>query len=144
MDVGDGIVVITNDPSFSTVGALYVIDVRDPAKPTLRSVTPTQTAAPALCNDAAGVKGTNNGHIANCINDCRYLWTTGTEEGITVYDLRDQRTPKPMGTFKSPDAARPGRASPAESGGFTHDVFVDRSGARLDHRRGRDLRLHHR
>ncbi len=38
--MGDGIVVITNDPSFSTVGALYVIDVRDPTKPTLRSVTP--------------------------------------------------------------------------------------------------------
>ncbi len=126
VDVGDGIVVITNDPSFSTVGALYVIDVHDPANPTLRSVTPTQLPAGPL-NDAAGVKGTNNGHIANCINDCRYLWTTGTEEGIAVYDLRDQKNPELMGTFEAPTPkARAGE--PAESGGFTHDVFVDRSG----------------
>ena len=33
VDVGDGIVVITNDPSFSTVGALYVIDVQRPGQP---------------------------------------------------------------------------------------------------------------
>ena len=36
-----------------------------------------------------GVKGTNNGHIANCIAACDYLYTTGTSEGLAVYDIRD-------------------------------------------------------
>ena len=134
VDVGDGIVVITNDPSFSTVGALYVIDVHgSTAQPhPLRSVTPTQLPAGPL-NDAAGVKGTNNGHIANCINDCRYLWTTGTEEGIAVYDLRDQKNPELMGTFKAPTPkARAGE--PAESGGLHPRRVRGPIRRRVDHR----------
>lgn len=126
VDVGPGIVVISNDPSFSTVGALYVIDVQDPRKPALKSVTPTQLPVSPL-NDLAGVKGTNNGHIANCIQNCRYLWTTGTEEGIAVYDLANTGAPKFLGTFTMPvPKARAGE--PTDEPGFTHDVFVDRDG----------------
>src|SRR4029079_15274409 len=65
VDVGRDTVVITNDPSFSGVGAIYLIDVSDPALPVVRSVLPTSTE-------------TLNGHIANCIADCSYLYTTGT------------------------------------------------------------------
>jgi len=126
VDVGDGVVVISNDPSFSTVGALYVIDVKDPRKPALRSVTPTQLPATPL-NELLGVKGTGNGHIANCIQGCRYLWTTGTEEGIAVYDLADKSAPKFLGTFTMP-VPKERAGEPTDEPGFTHDVFVDKAG----------------
>src|SRR5919112_402638 len=41
VDVGRDTVVITNDPSFSGVGMIYLIDVSDPAAPALRSALPT-------------------------------------------------------------------------------------------------------
>ena len=37
LDVGRDTAVITNDPSFSGVGIIYLIDVSDPANPVLRS-----------------------------------------------------------------------------------------------------------
>ena len=73
------------------------------------------------------MKGTNNGHIANCIQDCRYLWTTGTEEGIAVYDLADKTAPKFLGTFTMP-VPKLRAGEPTTEPGFTHDVFVDKSG----------------
>src|SRR4029079_19208316 len=76
VDVGRDTVVITNDPSFSTVGAIYLIDGDDPQNPVLRSVLQTS-------------QETGNGHIANCIQGCDYLYTTGTAEGLAVYDIRD-------------------------------------------------------
>jgi hypothetical protein len=118
---GRDIVVITNDPSFTFVGAIYVIDVTDPAKPELLSVLPTSLLG------ALGEEDTGNGHIANCIRECEFLWTTGTSEGLTVYDLRDPEEPKFAGRVAMPvPASRAGE--PAEEGGFTHDVFVDRTG----------------
>ncbi len=74
-----------------------------------------------------GIKGTNNGHIANCIQGCRYLWTTGTEEGIAVYDLADKTTPKFLGTFTMP-VPKQRAGEPTTEPGFTHDVFVDKTG----------------
>src|SRR5215213_5364683 len=71
VDVGRDTVVITNDPSFSGVGMIYLIDVSDPAAPALRSALPTSDT-------------TQNGHIANCIQGCDYLYTTGTAEGLSV------------------------------------------------------------
>ena len=103
VDVGRDTVVITNDPSFSTVGAIYLIDVADPANPVLRSVLPTS-------------QETGNGHIANCIQGCDYLYTTGTAEGLAVYDIRDLDAPVFVKTI----------ALPGE--GFTHDVHVDAAG----------------
>jgi hypothetical protein len=128
VDVGPGFVVITNDPSFSTAGVLYIIDVSDPSLPTIRSATPTRIPGAAV-RDAIGEPGTGNGHIANCIRNCRYLWTTGTAEGITVYDLADLDTPKLIGAFQMPKRkAKPGEDPSKITPGFTHDVFVDRSG----------------
>ena len=59
---------------------------------------------------------TDNGHIANCIAGCDYLYTTGTAEGLTVYDIRDLDAPKFVKTIPLPGE------------GFTHDVHVDAAG----------------
>ncbi len=109
VDVGRDTVVISNDPSFTGVGALYLIDVADPRAPRLRSVLPTNV--PLI-----GQENTGNGHIANCIAGCDYLYTTGTSEGLTVYDIRDLDAPRRAGTI------------PLPGGGFTHDVEVDEHG----------------
>ena len=109
VDVGRDTVVISNDPSFSGVGAIYLIDVADPRAPRIRSVLPTNL--PAI-----GQENSDNGHIANCIAGCDYLYTTGTSEGLTVYDIRDLDAPRKAGVV-----ALPGN-------GFTHDVEVDDTG----------------
>ncbi|MDA0170052.1 hypothetical protein OJ998_13220 [Solirubrobacter taibaiensis] len=103
VDVGRDTVVITNDPSFSGIGAIYLIDVSDPAAPALRSVLPTSDT-------------TQNGHVANCIAGCDYLYTTGTAEGLAVYDIRDLAAPRFVKTI------------PLPGDGFTHDVHVDAAG----------------
>jgi hypothetical protein len=103
VDLGRDTVVITNDPSFSGVGVIYLIDVSDPSAPVLRSTLPTSDQ-------------TQNGHIANCIAGCDYLYTTGTNEGLAVYDIRDLSAPKFVKTIALP------------GGGFTHDVHVDALG----------------
>jgi hypothetical protein len=109
VDVGRDTVVITNDPSFSGVGMIYLIDVSDPAAPRLRSALPTNVPL-------VGTDNTDNGHIANCIQGCHYLYTTGTSEGLAVYDIRDLDAPRFVKTI-----ALPGN-------GFTHDVHVDAAG----------------
>jgi hypothetical protein len=118
VDVGhiDGrdYVIITNDPSFTGVGVIYVIDVTDPASPSLASATPVEV--PGLNGVATNTPGSSNGHIANCVAGCRYLWTTGSSEGLTVFDLADPSKPEYLGAFKVP------------GGGFTHDVQIDNTG----------------
>ena len=128
VDSGNGVVLITNDPSFSTVGMLYVVDVSDPTAPRLRSATPTRLPGAAV-RQALGQPGTGNGHIANCIQGCRYAWVTGTAEGISVYDLQNLDAPKSLGTFEMPRRKlRPGENAQDVGPGFTHDVAVDPSG----------------
>jgi hypothetical protein len=109
VDVGRDTVVITNDPSFTAVGNIYLIDVRNPRLPVIRSVLNTSLAGLAG-ND------TGNGHIANCIQGCDYLYTTGTSEGLSIYDIRDLDAPRFVKTLAIP------------GGGFTHDVDVDPTG----------------
>jgi hypothetical protein len=110
---GRDYVIITNDPSFTGVGVIYVIDVTDPPAPSLASATPVEV--PGL-NGVAHTPGSSNGHIANCVAGCRYLWTTGSSEGLTVFDLADPTKPQYVGVFTVP------------GGGFTHDVHIDASG----------------
>ncbi len=110
VDVGRDTVVITNDPSFSNVGIIYLIDVSDPAAPRIRSTLPTNVPG------VTGEQTTGNGHIANCIADCDYLYTTGTSEGLAIYDIRDLDAPRFVKTLKVPGQ------------GFTHDVHVDAAG----------------
>jgi hypothetical protein len=131
VDIQRKLVIITNDPSFTQFGVLYVIDVSNPSAPRVRSATPTRIPGAAV-RQATGQTGTGNGHIANCVQGCNYLWTTGTAEGITVYDLHDPDHPQMLGGFTPPaPKARAGVASTPQNPikpGFTHDVFVDRSG----------------
>jgi hypothetical protein len=109
VDVGRDTVVITNDPSFTAAGSIYLIDVSNPRLPRIRSVLNTSLAGMAASD-------TGNGHIASCIHDCRYLYTTGTSEGLSIYDIRDLDAPRFVKTFAIP------------GNGFTHDVNVDSSG----------------
>jgi hypothetical protein len=109
VDVGRDTLVISNDPAFTGVGVLYLIDVSDPRNPSLRSTLPTNVPL-------AGQDNSENGHIANCIQGCNYLYTTGSSEGLTVYDIRDLDAPRKAAVVELP------------GGGFTHDVEVDSSG----------------
>src|SRR4051794_34189042 len=121
VEAGDGVVVITNDPS-EGLGLIYVIDVSDPSMPTIRSIIRNGDIVGATNELGVDDTTSNTGHIANCLQGCKWLWTTGTEEGISIFDLRDPDSPK----FVKQMAMPKGKAS-GESG-FTHDVFVDRSG----------------
>ena len=105
VDVGRDTVVITNDPSFAGVGA----DLPD------RRQRPERAGRSARCSDSRTFD-TANGHIANCVNDCQYLYTTGTAEGLAIYDIRDLANPHFVKTF------------PLPGNGFTHDVNVDSRG----------------
>jgi hypothetical protein len=109
VDVGRNTVIISNDPSFTGVGMLYLIDVSDPRSPRLRSTLTTNVPL-------VGEQNSDNGHIANCINGCQYLYTTGTSEGLTVYDIRNLDAPLYVKSIAIPGA------------GFTHDVHVDATG----------------
>jgi len=119
VDVGRDTVVISNDPSFSTVGAIYLIDVSDPSAPSLRKTLVTKLP---VGGGTLGVQSTENGHIANCIAGCDYLYTTGTEEGLTIYDIRDLDNPRYVKKFTMPVPKG------GTQGGFTHDVYVDSTG----------------
>ena len=123
VDVGRDTVVITNDPSFSGVGVIYLIDVVRPVRtPVLRSTLPTNVPV-------AGPTTRTTATSRTASQGCDYLYTTGTAEGLTVYDIRDLDAPKFVKTI----------ALPGE--GFTHDVHVDAAGHRVGHGRGRDVRL---
>jgi hypothetical protein len=121
VDAGDGVVIISNDPS-EGLGLIYVIDVRDPALPTIR--TTIRNGDILGVSNELGVDETksNTGHIANCLQECRWLWTTGTDEGISIFDLRDLDAPRFVKTMQMP------AAKGKDAAGFTHDVYVDRSG----------------
>ena len=109
VDVGRDTLIVSNDPSFTGVGVIYLIDVANPSSPSIRKALPTNVPL-------VGEDDSDNGHIANCIQRCNYLYTTGTSEGLTVYDIRDLDDPRKAGTVPMPGE------------GFTHDVEVDASG----------------
>ena len=134
VDAGDGVVIISNDPS-EGVGIIYVIDVSDPALPTIRS---TIENGDIVGTGALGES--NTGHIANCLQGCKYLWTTGTGEGIAIFDLTDLDNPKFVKTMEMPRASTP-RASSRRPGLHPRRLRRPR-GHRLGDGRGRDLRLH--
>src|SRR3954453_19655522 len=123
VDAAGDIVVISNDPS-EGVGLLYIVDVSDPTLPKIRSIMPNGliTGENPLVDDPS-----YTGHIANCIQQCKYLWLTGTEQGVVVIDLRDPDNPKVANTFEMPKPKKYGDSTETQPG-FTHDVFVDRSG----------------
>src|SRR5829696_9413693 len=90
VDVGRDTLIVSNDPSFTGVGVIYLIDVANPSSPSIRKALPTNVPL-------VGEDNSDNGHTANCIQRCNYLYTTGTSEGLTVYDIRDLDDPRKAG-----------------------------------------------
>src|SRR3954471_5932758 len=80
VDAGNGVVIISNDPS-EGIGLIYVVDVSDPSLPTIKSITPNGLI---IGPNPAAASPSETGHIANCLQGCKYLWTTGTSQGIVV------------------------------------------------------------
>jgi LVIVD repeat-containing protein len=106
VDLGGDILLISNDAAEST-GILYVVDISDPAHPTLLSAT--QMGGNPLFGGP--------GHTASCILDCSFAWVTDGG-GIRVVDLRNPAAPVSKGTFPTP----------AGDDVATHDVQVDGNG----------------
>jgi hypothetical protein len=125
VDLGGDTLIISNDPS-EGVGVLYVIDISDPTKPAIRSVMPNGLIGGL--NQVFGLGESFTGHIANCLQGCDWLWLTGTSQGVVVVDLRDKDNPKFVKAFEMPAPKQRGTEVNPGDGGFTHDVFVDRSG----------------
>jgi hypothetical protein len=90
VDLGGNILLISNDAAEST-GILYVIDISNPAAPTLLS-TMQMGGNPLFAGP---------GHTASCIRECRFAWVTDNA-GIRVIDLRDPAQPVNLGTFETP------------------------------------------
>ena len=140
VDAGDGIVIVSNDPS-EGVGVIYVIDVTDPSLPKIRSVMPNGF----ISTVGNLVESPNNtGHIANCIQGCKWLWLTGHRAGARG---RRPARPRQAGVRQDhPDAgaqgARHHRSGPAQA--RLHPRRLRRPlRDRLGHRAGRHLRLRH-
>lgn len=74
---------------------LYVIDVSSPRTPLLLAATLTRS-----------------GHTGTCIQNCRYVWLSGSGDGVEIMDLKDPRRPRSLGFF----------------GPSAHNVTVDKSG----------------
>lgn len=74
---------------------MYVIDVSNPRTPLLLAATLTRS-----------------GHTGTCIQNCRYVWLSGSDHGVEIMDLRDPRRPRSLGFF----------------GPSAHNVFVDTTG----------------
>ena len=120
VDVGRDTVVITNDPSFTGVGTIYLIDVSDPAR---RHPLALPTNVP---RDRR--RDTGNGHIANCIAGCHYLYTTGTRRACR--STTSATSTRPRSSRRS--AARRRLHARRQHRLARH---------RLGHRRGRHVRL---
>ena len=126
VDAGNGLVIISNDPS-EGLGVVYVIDVHNPALPKILAAVPNGTIAGDLGD--LNNNGSATGHIANCIKACRYLWLTGTSQGLSIYDLRNPASPQFVKLVPMPKRkALPGEDPSTIRPGFTHDVHVDSSG----------------
>jgi hypothetical protein len=117
IDVGGGIALISNDPSVGA-GRLHVIDVSDPASPSLLSSFDTGSAFPT---GGFGPIGRGTGHTASCVQDCRYAYLAGTLSGIDIVDLTDPSAPKYADPANFP-------ATEATGGLATHDVQFDQAG----------------
>ena len=113
------ILLLSRDQSLG-LARLYVIDIRNPANPSVLSTLET--------TDKSEVMGAI-GHTASCIDDCRWVWLAGWSRGVDLVDLRDPAKPRFASRRKlalpatSCASARRGAACFG-----THDVQVDSEG----------------
>lgn len=119
IDVGNGIALISNDPS-EGLGRLHVIDVKDPAAPKLLTSYDTGTIFDSTFDGVFGDPvGKGTGHTASCLQGCKYVWLAGTAAGIDIVDLRVPSAPVYVKRFP---------ATEATGGLATHDVQFDQAG----------------
>ena len=103
-------------------GTLFVYDIAEPTRPTLRSATDLP-AEVGTAKDGTRLPGA--GHTATCVLDCRYAYVSGARDGsVLVVDLRDPDAPAILGTVRTPA----GDAHLAYDPGLVHDVAVDAYG----------------
>lgn len=119
VDVGSGILLVTDDPSGGR-GIVHVVDVSDPTRPRRLSTYSTWARGMEGFFDRERVpRRAGIGHTASCIDECRYAWLAGSPAGIDIVDLRDPERPRFVRRFKA-------RAASGPEG--THDVQVDAAG----------------
>jgi hypothetical protein len=109
VDACGNTLVIASD-AVNPAAPLYVIDISNPALPTVRSVY------------NLGLEGTGNGagHIANFVTkDCSLLWVDGGSR-VEVVDLSNPSSPRSLGDFSS-------EASKSDFN-VTHDTELDSKG----------------
>ena len=116
----NGEILLISRDSVLGLARLYVVDVSDPADPSILSTLDT--------SDFDTPYG-SIGHTASCIHDCSYALLAGWTRGVDVVDLRDPRNPRFASPRKvrMPNAACSGPGDDAECDG-THDVQLDDSG----------------
>jgi hypothetical protein len=109
VDACGNVLVIASD-AVNPAAPLFVIDISDPALPTL------------LAEYNLGLEGTGNGagHIANFVTkDCSLLWVDGGSR-VEVVDLSQPESPRSLGDFRS-------EASKSDFN-VTHDTERDSKG----------------
>ncbi len=116
VDLGGNILLISNDAAES-YGLLHVIDITDPAAPTLLTTHQMGGNPASPIVDIFGIEEPqgNPGHTASCILECSFAWVTDAG-GMRVIDLRTPVTPTRLGNFSTPAAG---------DLGITHDVQMD-------------------
>lgn len=116
----NGEILLISRDSVLGLSRLYVVDISDPARPSILSTLDT--------SDHREPFG-SIGHTASCIDGCRLAWLAGWSQGVDVVDLRDPRRPRFASPRKvrMPEAACSGTSRDATCNG-THDVQVDSSG----------------
>ena len=130
VDVGhiDGrdYVIITNDPSFTGVGVIYVIDVTDPARRRWparpRSRSPGSTASSDTPGPATATSPTASRAAATC-------GRPAPRRASRSSTSRDPTQAEYLGASRCPAAASPTTST------------IDAHRHRMGHRRGRDVRL---
>ncbi len=120
VDAGDGVVIITNDPS-EGVGIIYVIDVSNPALPTIAS---TIQNGDILGSSDRVQHGPHRQLPAGAASTCG---RRGRRRASPSSTCATSAHPKFVKTMEMPKGfAADGTLK--KSPGFTHDVFIDRSG----------------
>lgn len=123
VDLGGNTLLISVDGSNGS--AVYVVDITIPSAPYLRGFYKFMDEEGRW---SAAYTGGGPGHIASCIQDCRYAWVTGASGGwVAILDLGIPglvSTPTLVGAFHPPA----GDANEAFTKGVVHDVNVDPSG----------------
>lgn len=112
VEVCGNTLLVTNDRGTRDYGAvLHVVDVSDPALPSLVSSTPV-----GLTGEGRGA-----GHTAAFVKkDCSLVWLDGGDL-VEVIDLKDPAAPKSLGKFESV-------ASDSDAFRVTHDTELDPNG----------------